>query len=194
MTPDGAISVLLNRLASENIDSDLTRAQVFEVAYEELHKIANSLMRRERGNHTLQPTALVNEAYLRLVGDDATDWESRAHFFGVAVRAMRQLLVHHARSKNAEKRGGDRRQVTLVSNAAVADGAHLDVLGLDQALTRLTTLDERMSRIVELRFFGGLSTDEIAAVLGTSRRTVQRDWTVAKRWLSNELSEDDELD
>ncbi|MBE0565539.1 MAG: sigma-70 family RNA polymerase sigma factor [Krumholzibacteria bacterium] len=183
---DVPLTILLERLAGESPQADAAREQIFTAAYAELRGIAQRLMRGERANHTLDPTALVNEAYVRLVGDGAADFASRAHFFGIAVRAMRQVLIHHARAKHAEKRGGDRQQVTLVSSAAV-ERPRLDLLELEDALTRLSALDERMGRVVELRFFGGLTAEEVAVVLGISRKTVQEDWKVAKIWLRREL-------
>ncbi len=185
--PDKNLSVLLGQLAAEAIDPEVGRAQVFELAYGELREIADRLMRSERAGHTLQPTALVNEAYVRLAGSGPTDWKSRAYFFGVAARAMRQLLVHHALARNSQKRGGKSDRVTLESSSAISEQPRIDVLSLDDALSRLAELDERGARVVELRFFGGLNLDEIAAALGVSRRTVQEDWAVARRWLRREL-------
>lgn len=183
---DVSLIILLERIAGESPQADAARERIFTAAYAELRGIAQRLMRGERANHTLDPTALVNEAYVRLVGDGAADFASRAHFFGIAVRAMRQVLIHHARAKQAEKRGGDRQQVTLVSSAAV-ERPRLDLLELEDALTRLSALDERMGQVVELRFFGGLTAEEVAVVLGISRKTVQEDWKVAKVWLRREL-------
>jgi RNA polymerase sigma factor (TIGR02999 family) len=162
--------------------------RVFELAYDELHHIAAHLMRGERTGHTLQPTALVNEAYCRLVDRTRVPWQTRAQFFSIAARAMRQLLVEHARRKGAAKRGGDWRRVTLDDRLGATGEPEVETLDLDGALTKLSAMDERMGRIVELRIFGGLTALEAAHVLGISRRTVLNDWRVAKMWLSRELT------
>jgi len=185
--PGVDISVLLRELAAGDNEPEAARERVFEAAYVELRRVAGQLMRGERGDHTLDPTALVNEAYVRLAGEGADSFESRAHFFGIAVRAMRQVLIHHARRRDADKRGGDHERVTLRSNALVSS-PNVDLLDLDAALTRLAALDERMSNVVELRFFGGLTAEEAAVVLGVTRKTVQADWKVAKMWLRRELA------
>lgn len=155
----------------------------------ELLNLARAVFRREGPAHTLQPTALVNEAWLRLAGG-ATDFEGRAHFFGAAARAMRQILVDHARRAQAEKRGGGATPVTL---AEVAEGeSPLDVLELEDALVALERYNSRLSEIVQLRFFSGLSIDEIAEVLGISPATVKRDWTYARAWLFERMSAEDD--
>jgi RNA polymerase sigma factor (TIGR02999 family) len=161
--------------------------RIFSLVYDELRQLAGGLMRRERPDHTLQATALVNEAYCRLVDQTRIEWESRAHFFGVAARAMRQILVDHARERAAAKRGGDWQRVTLDEQLGVAAPHEVEVLDLDRALSKLAEMDERMARIVELRVFTGLTAEEVAQVLGVSRRTVQGDWKVAKLWLAREL-------
>jgi RNA polymerase sigma factor (TIGR02999 family) len=150
-------------------------------------------MRRERGEHTLQATALVHEAYLRLVDQRRVEWRNRAHFFGIAAQMMRRVLVDHARARLSAKRGGDARQVTLerVIDAGEAEGADagLEVLALHEALERLSVLDPLQARLVELRYFGGLNIDETAEALGISSATVKREWAIARAWLRRELSE-----
>jgi RNA polymerase sigma factor (TIGR02999 family) len=144
-------------------------------------------MRRERPNHTLQPTALVGEAFLRLVDQTRIDWQDRAHFLGIAARVMRQVLVDHARERGAAKRGGDVQRVTLDDYAGQENPAPLDVLILNDALDRLAAIDPRGARVVELRVFGGLTVEEVAALLDVSKRTVDNDWSVARMWLAREL-------
>lgn len=163
--------------------------QLMPIVYDELHRLAKRYMSRERRNHTLQTTALVNEAYLRLVGQGQVEWRNRAHFFGVAAQVMRHVLVDHARSRQYAKRGGDAQRVTLNDDLAISHEDQIEVLALDEALNRLAALDERKSRIVELRYFGGLSVEETAEVLGLSAITVKRDWLKAKAWLYRELSQ-----
>lgn len=162
--------------------------------YDELHQQAARALRREAPGHTLQPTGLVHEAYLRLVDQRRARWENRAQFFGVAAQLMRRILVDHARSRRADKRGGGARAVTLGTDLPAGDGAAgspaaLDVLALDDALARLAALDPRQARVVELRYFGGLDIDETAAALGISPATVKREWTVARAWLRRALGE-----
>jgi RNA polymerase sigma-70 factor (ECF subfamily) len=163
-------------------------AQLLPIVYDELRALAERLFRDQRAGHTLQPTALVHDAYLRLVGAAEQGFESRQHFFRVAALAMRQLLIDHARARRAEKRGGDRARVTLdaeVPAAGAADG--LDLVALDEALTELAALDERQARVVELRFLAGLSVEETAGALGVSERTVFLDWKMARHWLEQRL-------
>lgn len=150
----------------------------------ELRSIAAAYLARERIGHTLQPTALVNEAYLRMLQAEDLDFENRSHFFGIAARLMRQVLVDHARKHHAERRGGRRRCVTLTEWVAHGPGDFdVDLLLLDDALERLGEKDERLARIVDLRYFGGLSVEETAEVMGCSARTIKRDWAVARVWL-----------
>ena len=153
----------------------------------ELRRLARVYMRRERRDHTLQPTALVNEAFVRLTGARNVQWQSRAHFFGISARLMRRVLVDHARSRGYSKRGGDARRVTLTDALLISQDERVDVLGLDRALTALALVDARKSRMVELRFFGGLSVEETAEVLHVSPDTIKRDWRLAKLWLLREL-------
>lgn len=165
--------------------------ELMDAVYGELRRLARGYLRRERRGHTLEPTALVHEAYLRLVDQKRVDWRGRTHFFAVGARMMRRLLVDHARRHDRKKRGGDWRQVTLGDAAVPLLGGSLgadDLLALAAALDRLAELDERQARVVELRFFAGLKVDEAAEALGVSRRTVEADWTHARAWLRRELA------
>jgi RNA polymerase sigma factor (TIGR02999 family) len=153
----------------------------------ELRRQAARYLRRERPNHTLQPTALVNEAFLRLVQQRDVRWQNRAHFLGIAAQAMRRILVDHARTHGRTKRGGGATRVTLDEAVAAAKERSIDLIALDQALERLTREDPRQAKIVELRFFGGLSVEETAVVMDISPATVKRDWTMAKAWLYSQL-------
>ena len=168
-------------------DAEATE-RLFSTVYQDLRGLAGSLLRIQRAGHTLQPTALVHEAYLRLVRRDVA-WDGRQHFVGVAAKAMRQILMNHARDRGALKRGGDWARVTL--DGAPASGApDVDLLDLNAALEVLETLDERQCRIVELRFFGGLSVSETAMLLDVSEPTVKRDWRMARAWLFQQLGVD----
>ncbi|MBL9121260.1 MAG: sigma-70 family RNA polymerase sigma factor [Phycisphaerae bacterium] len=159
------------------------------LVYDELKAIAVRRMRQERHDHTLQPTALVHEAYLRLVDQSRFDWKGRAHFLGVAANTIRLILVDHARKVNAEKRGGDRQRTALHDSLAAEEGRNeVDLLALEDALQKLASLHPRQARVVELRYFGGLSLEETAVVIGVAQSTVAADWVVAKAWLSRELS------
>jgi RNA polymerase sigma factor (TIGR02999 family) len=161
--------------------------QLMPVVYQELHKIASSYLRRERLDHTLQPTALINEAYLRLIDQNLPEWQSRAHFFGVAARLMRQILVEHARRHQAAKRGGQEQKVSLDEVVLFSKDRSADLVALDDALTALAAFDERKARVIELRYFGGLSVEETAEVVGISAPTVNRDQRFAEAWLEREL-------
>jgi RNA polymerase sigma-70 factor, ECF subfamily len=169
-------------------DGDETALErLMPLVYDELHRLAKRYMRRERSGHTLQPTALINEAYLRLIERSHTRWENRAHFFAISAQLMRQILVDFARSRRSRKRGGEEFQVSLGEALAVPVKRDTDLVALDDALRALAAIDERKSRIVELRFFGGLSEEETAEALKISPATVRRDWKVAKVWLLHEL-------
>ena len=157
--------------------------ELMPLVYEELRRLAHQYMSRERPDHTMQTSALVNEAYLRLVDQKNTHWQDRAHFFGIAARLMRQVLVDYARQRRYAKRGGDARRVPLDEAMIVSEERAADVVALDEALNSLAEIDPRQSQIVELRFFGGLSIEETAEVLAVSPGTVMRDWTLAKAWL-----------
>jgi RNA polymerase sigma-70 factor, ECF subfamily len=179
----GRVTVLLEamRAGDGNAENDL-----LPLVYQELHRLAQSYMRRERLNHTLQPTALIHEAYLRLAGEDV-DWKNREHFIGVAAHVMRRVLVDHARAHRASVRGGDRKRVDLDEGVAVSAERSDEVLLVDGALERLAKTNLRQARVVELRYFGGLSMEEIAAVLSISLRSVKRDWSLARVWLFQEI-------
>lgn len=155
---------------------------------DELRQIAKRYMRIERRGHTLQTTALVNETYLKLVNQTAVDWKDRSHFLGIAAQVMRQVLVDHARARCREKRGGDRRLLPLNEGLVLSSGKSAALLGLDDALNELAKFDARKSKVVELRYFGGMSVDETAVALGVHPNTVVNDWRVAKTWLKRELS------
>jgi RNA polymerase sigma factor (TIGR02999 family) len=164
--------------------------KLMPLVYEELRKLAHHYMSRERAGHTLQTTALVNEAYARLVDQHGLTFESRAHFFGIAARAMRQILVEYARARAAEKRGGGRERVELDEAALVSEEPAMEMVALDEALRELAGFDERLARVVELRFFGGLSVEETAEVLRVSPNTVIRDWSTARAWLYKAVTGD----
>jgi RNA polymerase sigma factor (TIGR02999 family) len=161
---------------------------VFPLVYGELHRLAERYLRRERPDHTLQPTALVHEAYMRLVGQRCVDWTDRAQFFGIAAETMRRILVNHARAHHTVKRGAGAARVELSAARDVGYEPDVDLVALDEALTALGTLDRRQARIVELRFFAGLSVEETATVLGISPATVKREWATAKLWLRRAMA------
>jgi RNA polymerase sigma factor (TIGR02999 family) len=182
------VTQLLHAWGQGDLDA---RERVVALVYDELRRRAGAVLRGERAGHTLQPTALVHEAYLKLVGSASIDWKDRAHFFGVAARAMRQVLVDHARARNAEKRGSGQVLVGLDTPAAAAAATppmSLDLLELDRALSKLAALDERQSRLVELRLFAGLTIEESAEVLRISQATVSREWRHAEAWLQREIA------
>ena len=167
-----------------------SREELTQLLYRELRAQADRYLRQERGNHTLQPTALVNEAWMRLIDQTRVNYKNRGHFLGVASRTMRRVLVDHARAKKRDKRGGGAQQVELDSNVPSADGDPVDLVALDDALDRLHEHSPRLARIVELRFFGGLSMEEVAGVLEVSLTTVEREWRTARAWLRVNLRED----
>lgn len=179
---------LVTKLLQEWSDGDETALeQLMPLVYDELHRLAHQHLRRERPGHILQTSALINEAYLRLVDHPELRWESRNHFFGIAARLMRRILVDDARKRNADKRGGSLIQVPLDEATGLVHEQAANVAALDDALNMLETIDTRQSKIVELRFFGGLSIEETANVLQVSPGTVMRDWTFARAWLRNEM-------
>lgn len=163
--------------------------QLMPLVYKELRRLAAGHLRHERRNHTLQPTGLVHEVYLRLAGEKPVSFESWTQFRGIAARVMRRILVEHARSRGAGKRGGNRIRVTLVDDVALSGSPSLDFAALDEALDRLGSFDERQAKLVELRFFGGMTLEEAAQALGVSLATSKRDWTLARAWLRRELRE-----
>jgi RNA polymerase sigma factor (TIGR02999 family) len=194
---DGAITLLLARARTG--DSEALSA-VLPLVYDELRSQAAAALARERSSHTLQPTALVHEAWLRIERQEDARFENRAHFHAVAAMVMRRVLVDHARSARRDKRGGGGPRVTLDAALDVADeratGAPqrtIDLLDLDEALSRLATVDERLVRVVELRHFAGLSVEAVAEILGVAAPTVKRDWALAKAWLHRELATSDEI-
>jgi RNA polymerase sigma factor (TIGR02999 family) len=162
--------------------------KLMPLVYAELHRLAKRYMRREHAGHTLQTSALVNEAYLRLIDARSVRWQNRAHFFAVSAQIMRRILVDFARAKQNLKHGGGAQQVTLDEGLIVSPESGADLLALDEALERLAVLNERQSRVVELRYFGGLNEDEVAEALKVSPRTVRSDWSLARAWLYRELS------
>lgn len=178
------VTRLLGKLQSGNEDAV---AELVPLLYGELRRMAASYLSRERHNHTLQPTAVVHEAYLRLVDQKAVQWQNRQHFFGVAAQVMRRILVDYARGHKADKRGGAIPKVSLEQAIVVSRERSADLLALDEALTRLAAFDPQQARIIELRFFGGLTVTETAEVLDISPATVKRDWNMAKSWLTREL-------
>jgi RNA polymerase sigma factor (TIGR02999 family) len=164
------------------------KSQLLRLVMAELRRMAERMMRAERMNHTLQPTALVNELYLHLLTGNRMEVQDRSHFFALAAMAMRRILVDHARAKRSQKRGGQQLHVEFEGLAVAAPGNFSQMLDLDQALDRLAEIDARQCRVVELRYFAGLDEDEIALQLGVSNRTVKRDWAMAKAWLYGELN------
>jgi RNA polymerase sigma factor (TIGR02999 family) len=183
--PDRDVSVLLQAWKAGDLDA---RDRLVPLVYQELRRRAAAYLRRERVGHTLQPTALVHEAYLRLIPQDHAAWEHRGQFFGVASQMMRRILVDRARGRQATKRSGRWARVTLVDAVAQRQPVDVDVLDLDDALTELSTFDPRKSQVVELRFFGGLSLDETGDALGISLATVEREWQAARAWLFARLT------
>jgi len=163
--------------------------ELLPLVYEELHRLADGFFRRERKDHTLQPTALVHEAYVRLIKQTRVEWKGRAHFLAVAAQAMRRILIDHAQRRRAAKRGRAWHRVTLVEADTPAPAPEVDLLALNEALEALEKLDPRQCRVVELRFFGGLSVKEVAEVLGVSDRTIELDWRMARSWLYTRLKE-----
>jgi RNA polymerase sigma factor (TIGR02999 family) len=181
------LTEILIALRAGDIGDKTATNELFRLVYDELRHLAINLMRAERTDHTLQPTALVHEAYCRLVDQKRVGWQNRAHFFGIAARAMRQILVDHARQRAARKRGGDKKRVTFRDSSKLAVSPQIEVLELDEALAKLGKKDGRMAEVVQLHVFGGLRFREIAHVLGVSRNTAQNDWRVARMWLNREL-------
>jgi RNA polymerase sigma factor (TIGR02999 family) len=164
--------------------------QLMPLVYDELRKLARSYLRRERPDHTLQATALVHEAYLRLIDQNSITWKNRAQFFGIAAQMMRRILVNHALARRAAKRGGFVQKLSLDEAISFAEERDIDLMALDEALNELAALDPRQSQIVELRFFGGLSIDEAAEVLNLSPATIKREWNTAKLWLRRQMAKD----
>lgn len=183
--PPNEISQLLDEWSK---GSQAALDRLYPLVYDELRRMAHRYMNRERKGHTLQTTALINEAYLRLVAQKNVQWANRAHFFGISAQIMRRILVDHARRYDYAKRGGRAQRVSLDEAALVARERGEELLALDEALNRLREIDERRSQVVELRYFGGLENEEIASLLKISANTVTRDWNLARAWLYRELS------
>ena len=182
----GNVTALLGQLPADNQD---VAGQLVPLIYDELRRIASAQMRRERAGHTLQATAVVHEAYMRLAGEQEIQWQSRAHFFAIAARAMRQVLLDYARQRHAGKRGGEGAQKVEIDVDLLAGANRIeDIVAIDEVVTRLSELDQQQGRIVELRFFGGLSVEETAEAMGISDSTVKREWRLAKAWLHRELA------
>ena len=184
-SPPSDVTLLLKRLSNGDQDA---LAQLIPLIYDELHRLAAFHLQRERIEHTLQTTALVHEAYLRLVDQKEAHWKNRGHFFAVAAQAMRRVLVDYARRHQAVKRGSSLPKISLDEAIAVSHGTANQLLVLDELLNRLTSVDPQESRIVELRFFGGLTVEETAEAMGISPATVKREWSVAKAWLLREIA------
>jgi RNA polymerase sigma-70 factor (ECF subfamily) len=183
--PGGAdVTILLAELKKGDKSA---ASKLIPIVYNELRRLAAGYMRRERSDHTLQPTALVHEAYLKLIEQRSVDWQSRAHFFGIAAQVMRRILIDHAKGHLREKRGGGERAIAIEEALVFAPEQSVELVKLDQALERLTKLDPRQGKIVELRFFGGLTVEQTAELLGISPKTVKRDWSMAKAWLHGDL-------
>lgn len=181
----GEVTKLLNRWSQGDAQA---LSELVPLVYRELRRTAARYLRRERAEHTLQPTALAHEAYLRLVGQSRVHWRNREHFFAIAAQAMRRLLVDHARKRKASKRGGGELHVALDERVAADAAPRAELVALDDALEVLSAIDARQVRIVELRYFGGLSVEETAKVLGLSPATIKREWATARLWLRRELS------
>lgn len=181
----GEVTRFLQELSSGRADA---AERLLPLVYDELRALADRYLQRQPPDHTLQPTALVHEAYIRLVGDAHSDWSGRVHFFRVAAKAMRRILIDHARKRCSAKRGGDRRKLPLDDVLAIADYRDEYVMALDEALTELAGIDEQLVQLVELRFFGRLSIEETSQVLGVSPTTVKRLWQIARGWLHQEIS------
>lgn len=183
--PENITRLLLDWRAGDRLAFD----ELVPLVQSELKRLARNYMRRQRVGHTLQTTALVNEAFIRLVDSDKVNWQDRNHFFAISAQLMRRILVDAARRKNSQKRGGERVQVTLDDRLNVSDEKETDLIALDEAMALLAKLNPRHSQIVELRYFGGLTEEEIAETLGVSSRTIRRDWNLARAWLFRELSQ-----
>jgi RNA polymerase sigma-70 factor, ECF subfamily len=178
---------IVNRMVAGNRNAS---EDLFALLYNDFRRLAAMYLKRERPGHTFQPTALVHEAYLKLIDQTRVDWHGRTHFFAVGAQAMRRILVDHARRRNRLKHGGGRYRITLKEGLALSPQLDEDLLAVDEALEKLAAVDARQATIVELRFFGGLSVEEVAEVLGISKRTVEKEWTMVRAWLRRELGED----
>ncbi len=183
---DVDLSDALSRVAAGGDEANAER--LMSAVYDQLHRLAASMLRNESPGHTLQPTALVNEAYLKLVDQDRVNWQGKTHFFAIGAKMMRRILVDHARSKKRQKRGGGMHRIALGDDIQISQGNDEDVLAIEEALQKLAQQDARQAQIVELRFFGGLTVEEVAEVLQVSKRTVEAEWTLLRAWMRRELS------
>jgi len=183
-SPQGVTQLLMDWSNGDRAALD----ELLPVVYDELRRVADGFLRRERPSHTLQPTALVHEAYLRLIDQQSVNWQNRAQFFGIAAQMMRRILINHAEGRHAEKRGGHAPRVSLDEAVSFFEERDINLVALDEALNALAALDSQQSQIVELRFFGGLTVEEVAEVLGLSPATVKREWGSAKLWLRRQLN------
>jgi len=183
-SPDGQVTLLLRAM---NRGDKSAADQLLPLVYTELHRLAKGYMSRERRDHTLQPTALINQAYLRIAQQDHVEWQNHAHFIGFAANVMRRVLVDHARGHNAAMRGGKQVRVDLDEGIAISKETSAEILLLEDALTRLEKLNPRQAQVVEMRYFGGRSVEEVAGVLGIAPRSVKRDWSLARMWLFEEI-------
>jgi RNA polymerase sigma factor (TIGR02999 family) len=190
--PDADLHQITLLLDDWSKGDELALEQLMPLVYEELRRMARRYMRRQPSGHTFQTTELIHEAYLKIAKNDRQNWQNRAHFFGVAAQAMRHILVDYARSKQSQKRGGFLERVTFAENIEVSADQSEKIVALDEALNNLATLDPRKSRVVELKYFGGLTIEEIAEVMKISPETVTRDWRFARNWLSIELKQGEE--
>lgn len=188
MSDDGSRDITALLIGWSNGD-ELALEQLMPLVYGELRRMAAGYLRRQPSGHTLQPTELIHEAYLKITNKNTPDWQNRLHFFGVAAKAMRHILVDYARSKSSQKRGGWQEQVTLTEDFGTTGSEAREMVALDDALVRLAKLDERKVQVVEMKFFGGMKIDEIASVLNVSAVTVKRDWSFAQAWLLRELQD-----
>ena len=186
MTSKSDITGLLSAYNGGNRDA---LDELFPLIYDELKRVAANKLKNERADHTLQPTALVHEAYIRLISQDSVDWKSRIQFFGLAAEMMRRILTNHALTRNAEKRGGQHLKIELDEAVIFATGRGVDLVALDDALNQLSKIDPKQAQIVELRFYTGLKVEEISELLGISDSTVKREWRMAKAWLYDRLGE-----
>jgi RNA polymerase sigma factor (TIGR02999 family) len=188
MASDGASQITQLLVSLKNSDRSMVVAKLMPLVYDEFRALAERQLRRERPDHTLQPTALVHEAYLKLIDQTRVDWQGRTHFFAVGAQAIRRILVDHARTHKRQKRGGGAAKVVLDEAVALAPQRQEEILALDEALEKLAKLDPRQAQVVEMRFFGGMSVEDVASSLNVSKRTVEGDWTMARAWLLRELT------
>ncbi|HEY4308688.1 MAG TPA: sigma-70 family RNA polymerase sigma factor [Pirellulales bacterium] len=184
-SPSSEATRIVNALASGDQHA---AEELLPLVYDEFRRLADDYLRQETRAHTLQPTALVHEAYLKLIDQTRVNWQGRTHFFAVGAQAMRRILVDHARARHRAKRGGGWQRIELDDQLILSPDRDADLLAVDEAIEKLALLDPRQARIVELRFFGGLTMDEVAEVLGVSKRTVENEWTIIRAWLRRELA------